>query len=105
MPRLAGDEPAPLTSTAVLVPVLMTARLLQEHLQHTQVNLYVLFLILLAFHLFQQRHHGLGGLRWRRRRACAPFQYFSCPICSTNGRGARPPGRQGFSWSSTSSFP
>ena len=62
MPRLAGDEPAPLTSTAVLVPVLMTARLLQEHLQHTQVNLYVLFLILLAFHLFQQRHHGLGGL-------------------------------------------
>src|SRR5881394_3996097 len=62
MPRLAGDEPAPLTSTAVLVPVVMTARLLQEHLQHTQVNLYVLFLILLAFHLFQQRHHGLGGL-------------------------------------------
>ena len=62
MPRLAGDEPGPLTSTAVLVPVLMTARLLQEHLQHTQVNLYVLFLILLAFHLFQQRHHGLGGL-------------------------------------------
>jgi len=62
MPRLAGEEPAPLTSTAVLVPVLMTARLLQEHLQHTQVNLYVLFLMLLAFHLFQQRHHGLGGL-------------------------------------------
>ena len=62
MPRLAGDEPAPLTSTAVLVPVVMTARLLQEHLQHTQVNLYVLFLILLAFHLFQQRDHGLGGL-------------------------------------------
>jgi hypothetical protein len=60
--RLAGEEPAPLTSTAVLVPLLMSARLLQEHLQHTQVNLYVLYLILLAFYLFQQRHHGLGGL-------------------------------------------
>ncbi len=62
MPRLAGEEPAPLTSTAVLVPLLMSARLLQEHFQHTQINLYVLFLILLAFHLFQQRHTGLGGL-------------------------------------------
>lgn len=62
MPRLTGEEPAPLTSTAVLVPLLMSARLLQEHFQHTQINLYVLFLILLAFHLFQQRHNGLGGL-------------------------------------------
>jgi alpha-1,2-mannosyltransferase len=62
MPRLAGEEPAPLTSTAVLVPLLMSARLLQEHFQHTQINIYVLFLILLAFHLFQQRHNGLGGL-------------------------------------------
>ena len=60
--RLAGEEPAPLTSTTVLAPLLMSARLLQEHLQHTQVNLYVLYLILLAFYLFQQRHHGLGGL-------------------------------------------
>ena len=62
MPRLVGEEPAPLTASALLVPVLMTARLLQEHFQHTQINLYVLFLILLAFHLFQRRHHGLGGL-------------------------------------------
>lgn len=62
MPRLAGEEPAPLTSAAVLVPLLMSARLLQEHFQHTQINIYVLFLILLAFHLFQQRHNGLGGL-------------------------------------------
>ncbi len=46
----------------MLVPVLMTARLLQEHFQHTQINLYTLFLILLAFHLFQRRHDGLGGL-------------------------------------------
>jgi hypothetical protein len=62
MPRLAGGEPEPFTSAAVLVPLLMSARLLQEHFQHTQINLYVLFLILLAFHLFQQRHNGLGGL-------------------------------------------
>ncbi len=62
MPRLIGEEPAPLTASAMLVPLLMTARLLQEHFQHTQINLYVLFLILLAFHLFQRRHDGLGGL-------------------------------------------
>ena len=40
----------------------MTARLLQEHLQHTQINLYVLFLVLLAFYLFQRRREPLGGL-------------------------------------------
>jgi alpha-1,2-mannosyltransferase len=62
LPRLLGDEPARFDSTAVLVPVLLTARLLQEHLQHTQVNLYVLLLILLAFFLFQRRRQALGGL-------------------------------------------
>lgn len=60
--RLAGDEPPPFTATTVLVPVLMTARLLQEHLQHTQVNLYLLFLVLLAFHWFRRRRDALGGL-------------------------------------------
>ena len=62
MPRLVGEEPAPFTSSAVLVPLLMTARLLQEHLQHTQINLYVIFLVLLAFYLFQRRREPLGGL-------------------------------------------
>lgn len=62
MARLVGEEPAPFASSAVLVPVLMTARLLQEHLQHTQINLYVLFFVLLAFHLFQRRREPLGGL-------------------------------------------
>jgi hypothetical protein len=40
-----------------LVPLLMSARLLQEHLQHTQVNLFLLALVLLAFRLFR----GGGG--------------------------------------------
>ena len=62
MARLVGEEPAPFTSSAVLVPVVMTARLLQEHLQHTQINLYVMFLVLLAFYLFQRRREPLGGL-------------------------------------------
>jgi len=62
MARLVGEEPAPFTSSAVLVPVVMTARLLQEHLQHTQINLYVIFLVLLAFYLFQRRREPLGGL-------------------------------------------
>jgi len=62
MARLVGEEPAPFASTGVLVPVLMTARLLQEHLQHTQINLYVIFLVLLAFYLFQRRREPLGGL-------------------------------------------
>lgn len=60
--RLAGEPPPPFTVAAVLVPVLMTARLLQEHLQHTQVNLYLLLLVLLAFHLFRRRRDALGGL-------------------------------------------
>ena len=60
--RLVGEEPEPFESPAVLVPVLMTARLLQEHLQHTQINLYLLFLILLAFYLFQRRRVLVGGL-------------------------------------------
>jgi hypothetical protein len=62
LPQLAGEEPVPFTSAAVLVPVLMTARLLQEHLQHTQINLFLLFLVLLAFHWFRRRRDALGGL-------------------------------------------
>lgn len=49
-------------TSAVLVPFLMTARLFQEHLQHTQINAQVLFLVLLAFHLFRRRRPALGGL-------------------------------------------
>jgi len=49
-------------SGAVLVPVLLSARILQEHLQHTQVNLFLLFLILLAFVLFREKRPVSGGL-------------------------------------------
>jgi hypothetical protein len=49
-------------SGAVLIPFLMTARLFQEHLQHTQINAQVLFLVLLAFHLFRSRREVWGGL-------------------------------------------
>jgi alpha-1,2-mannosyltransferase len=62
LPRLSGAAPARFDSPAVLVPLLMTARLLQEHLQHTQINLYVLFLIVLAFFLFHRRRNVAGGL-------------------------------------------
>ncbi len=49
-------------SSVVLVPLLMTARLFQEHLQHTQINAQVLFLVLLAFHWFRQARPVAGGL-------------------------------------------
>ncbi|OLB67035.1 MAG: hypothetical protein AUG85_00110 [Gemmatimonadetes bacterium 13_1_20CM_4_66_11] len=62
LPRLAGEAPAPFTSTATLVPLVMTARLLQEHLQSMQINLYLLFLVLLAFDLFRRRREAMGGL-------------------------------------------
>jgi hypothetical protein len=61
--RLNGqDEPPAFTAPALLVPVLMTARLFQEHLQHTQINLYLLLLVLLAFDLFRRRRDAWGGL-------------------------------------------
>jgi hypothetical protein len=62
LPRLVGDQPAPFTSAAVLVPLIMSARLLQEHLQHTQINLYLLFLVVFAFHSFRERREAVGGL-------------------------------------------
>jgi len=40
----------------------MTARLLMEHLESTQINLYLLFLVLVAFDLFRRRRQALGGL-------------------------------------------
>lgn len=49
-------------SADVLVPFLMTARLFQEHVQHTQINAQVLFLVLLAFVLFRERRMAAGGL-------------------------------------------
>jgi hypothetical protein len=60
--RLVDEEPVPFESAATLVPVLMTARLLQEHLQHTQVNFYLFLLVLLAFLLFRRRRDVWGGL-------------------------------------------
>lgn len=50
-----------LTSSAVIVPLLMTARLFDEHAQHTQINVQVLWLVLWAFHLFRQGRPRLGG--------------------------------------------
>lgn len=49
-------------SAAVFVPVLLTARVLQEHLQHTQVNILLLFLVLSAFHLMRTGRQAAGGL-------------------------------------------
>ena len=51
-----------LTSSAVIVPFLMTARLFDEHAQHTQVNVQVLWLVLWGFHHFRRHRPGLGGL-------------------------------------------
>jgi len=51
-----------LTSAAVIVPLLVTARLFDEHAQHTQINVQVLWLVLRAFHLFRRGRPGLGGL-------------------------------------------
>lgn len=51
-----------LTSSAVIVPLLMTARLFDEHAQHTQINIQVLWLVLWAFHQFRRARPGLGGL-------------------------------------------
>lgn len=51
-----------LTSAAVLVPLLMTARLFDEHAQHTQINVQVLWLVLWGFHHFRRARPGLGGL-------------------------------------------
>ena len=48
-------------SAGVLVPFIMTARLFQEHAQHTQINVQVLFLVLLAFQLFRGARPALGG--------------------------------------------
>ncbi len=49
-------------SAAVAVPALMSARLIQENLQHTQINPHLLFLTLLAFHLFRENKPWRGGL-------------------------------------------
>src|SRR2546423_7087137 len=62
LPRLLGERPAPLTASATLVPLLMSARIFQEHLQHTQINLFLLLLIVRAFWCVQRRRHGWGGL-------------------------------------------
>ena len=51
-----------LTSSAVIVPLLMTARLFDEHAQHTQINIQVLWLVLWGFHQFRRARPGLGGL-------------------------------------------
>jgi Glycosyltransferase family 87 len=57
-----GDEHLSFVSPAVLVPVLLSARILQEHLQHTQVNLFLLLLMLVAFDRFRAGKPQWGGL-------------------------------------------
>ena len=52
-----------LVSMGVLVPFAMTLRLFQEHVQHTQINVQVLFLALLAFDLFR-RGRWVWGAWW-----------------------------------------
>ncbi|HEY6808680.1 MAG TPA: glycosyltransferase family 87 protein [Gemmatimonadales bacterium] len=49
-------------SAAALVPFAMTARLFQEHAQHTQINVQVLFLVLWSWHLFRRERAAAGGL-------------------------------------------
>ncbi len=49
-------------SGVVIVPFLLTVRLFQEHVQHTQINAQVLFLVLLAFRLFGHGRMAQGGL-------------------------------------------
>jgi hypothetical protein len=49
-------------SSLVIVPFLLTARLFQEHVQHTQINAQVLFLVLLAFRWFGRGRTAQGGL-------------------------------------------
>ena len=50
-----------LVSLGVLFPLAMTLRLFQEHVQHTQINVQVLFLSLLAFELFRRGKWAWGG--------------------------------------------
>jgi len=50
-----------LVSMGVLVPFAMTLRLFQEHVQHTQINVQVLFLALLAFDLFRRGKWAWGA--------------------------------------------
>lgn len=57
-----GPRGLALTSSAVIVPLLMTARLFDEHAQHTQVNVQVLWLVLWGFHQFRRARPGRGGL-------------------------------------------
>jgi hypothetical protein len=56
-----GSDRLAFGSGLVLVPFLMTARLFQEQLQHTQINAQVWFLVLLAFHWFRRDRAALGG--------------------------------------------
>ncbi|HEV8303536.1 MAG TPA: glycosyltransferase family 87 protein [Gemmatimonadales bacterium] len=61
-PSATTPDQLSFVSAAVLVPVLLSARLLQEHLQHTQVNILLLFLVLFAFHRFRTGREAAGGL-------------------------------------------
>ena len=49
-------------SALVIVPFLLTVRLFQEHVQHTQINAQVLFFVLLAFRSFSRGRTAQGGL-------------------------------------------
>jgi len=55
------DRRLSLVSMGVLIPFALTLRLFQEHVQHTQINVQVLFLALLAFDLFRRGKWAWGG--------------------------------------------
>ena len=57
----AADRPA-LTTANVLIPLLLVLRILQENVQHTQINGFLVYLVVLAFWLFRERRPGWGGL-------------------------------------------
>ncbi len=57
----AADRPA-FMSAGVIIPLLLVLRILQENLQHAQVNGFLVYLVVLAFWLFRERRAAWGGL-------------------------------------------
>jgi hypothetical protein len=57
-----GADRLAFTSAGVLIPLLLLMRILQENLQHAQVNGFLVYLVALAFWLFRERRPSWGGL-------------------------------------------
>jgi glycosyl transferase family 87 len=90
LPRLGGEEPEAWTTATTLVPLAMSARLVLEHLESTQINLYLMFLVLLAFHLFQRRRAAWGGvaLATAISARAVPILFFAYLLYKRAWRGA-----------------